>query len=147
MAVQDCEKALALDPAYSKAYSRLGLAQFSLGNYEEAVAAYKKGLELDPNNAIMKQSLETAESHLQPNAAATTARSAPAAAAAAPGGMPDLGGLLNNPALMQMAGQMMQNPQMASMMQGLMGGAGGAGGSGGAPNLSELMNNPQLRNM
>ena len=31
------------------------------------------------------------------------------------GGMPDLGAILNNPAMMNMAAQMMQNPAMQQM--------------------------------
>ena len=37
LAVADCQEAIALDPSYSKAYSRLGLAYYHLGRYEEAV--------------------------------------------------------------------------------------------------------------
>lgn len=37
LAVADCENAIKLDPSYTKAYSRLGLAYFHLGRYEEAV--------------------------------------------------------------------------------------------------------------
>lgn len=37
------------------------LAYFSLGNYTEAVQSYKQALELDPNNATLRESLEAAE--------------------------------------------------------------------------------------
>jgi small glutamine-rich tetratricopeptide repeat-containing protein alpha len=122
-AIEDCRRAIDLDPNYSKAYSRLGLALFSLDQFQDAVDAYKKALALDPNNEIVKSSLRTAESRLQPSSqpmspeplsSATADRSAPSADT----GMPDLGGLsslLNNPALMGMASQLMQNPQMAAM--------------------------------
>lgn len=162
------------------AYS-LGLAYYSLGQYEEAVQAYKDGLKLDPSNVAMKQSLERAEQHISGAVkSAATPAAAPTGAAANPfaglgggaGGMPDIGALLNNPALMGMAQSMMQNPQMASMynewgsvsdrsvlhirastyiymrqcrMQGLMG-AGGGGGVG-MPDLSSLMSNPQVQQM
>ena len=64
------------------------------------------------------------------------------------GGM-DFGALLNNPALMSMASQVMSNPQMMSSIMGMMGGnaAGGAGGNaaggaGGAPGggMANLLN-------
>ena len=37
LAVADCQEALAADPTYVKAYSRLGLAYYHLERYEEAV--------------------------------------------------------------------------------------------------------------
>jgi small glutamine-rich tetratricopeptide repeat-containing protein alpha len=145
LAVDDCQTALTVDPQFSKAYSRLGLALYALGRYQEAVDAYQKGLELDPNNEIMKQSLEKAKSQLSTDISAQERSAGPTAGgngAGAAAGM-DFASLLNNPALMQMAGQAMQNPQMASMLQGLMGG----GGQGGAGGLSDLLSNPQLQNM
>jgi len=48
-AIADARKALEIDPSFSKAYSRLGHALFSNKEYAEAVEAYEKGLELDPN--------------------------------------------------------------------------------------------------
>lgn len=47
-AVSDARKALEIDPKFSKAYSRLGHALFSSGEYAQAVEAYEKGLEIDP---------------------------------------------------------------------------------------------------
>ena len=47
------------------------------------------------------------------------------------GGMPDLNSLMNNPAMMNMAQQMMQDPNMMSNMMNMLGGAGRGGrGSG-----------------
>jgi small glutamine-rich tetratricopeptide repeat-containing protein alpha len=60
-AVYDAKKALQVNPNYSKAYSRLGHAEFCLGNYENAVDAYTLGLEKEPNNASIKQSLAAAQ--------------------------------------------------------------------------------------
>lgn len=48
-AIDDANKAKELDENFAKAYSRLGHAYFSLGRYSEAVTAYEKGVELDPN--------------------------------------------------------------------------------------------------
>lgn len=89
------------------------------------------------------------------------------------GGMPDMAGLLSNPAVMQMAQQMManggleqmmQNPYAAfplvrrpkanaepdfcsldRMLQQMMGGAGG--GAGGMPDMAALLNDPNMRRM
>ncbi|BGP41563.1 Small glutamine-rich tetratricopeptide repeat-containing protein 2 [Rhodotorula kratochvilovae] len=122
-AVDDARAALAIDPTFSKAYSRLGHALFSLGEYAEAVEAYEKGLELDPSNATMKSSLATARSRLpagekkdgEDAAEGSVSRSgAPAAGAGAGpgaggipgfpgmgGGMPDLASMMNNPAIVR----------------------------------------------
>jgi small glutamine-rich tetratricopeptide repeat-containing protein alpha len=116
-AINDAKKALEIDPSYSKAYSRLGLAYFSLEQYEDALKAYKNGLELDPNNTVMKESLETTRKKLEArsgssgNANASSSRSASGGA----NSMPDLSSLLSNPAMRDMAAQMMQNPEMMRM--------------------------------
>merc|ERR1719383_890849 len=58
----------------------------------------------------------------------------------------DLGSFLNNPALMNMASTMLQDPNMQNMMAQMMGGmgggppgAGGPGGPGGQPNIEGLL--------
>lgn len=97
-------------------------ALFCQGKYQEAVEAYEKGLELDPENATIKSSLATARSKL--GSVDRSAGGASQGAGAGAGGMPDLNALLNNPALMNMAQQMM---------------------SSGA--FDQLMNNPNLQRM
>ncbi|CAO3611230.1 unnamed protein product [Cunninghamella blakesleeana] len=149
-AVEDAKKAVEIDPKYSKAYSRMGHAYFCLDKFEEAVTAYEKGLELDPNNATLKSSLATAKSKIEgqslDRSANNNTRGMPGAGA---GGLPDIGSLLNNPALMNMAQQMMQsgaldqfmnNPNMARMAQQMMGGGGGGG-------LADMLNNPEMMEM
>ncbi|KAG0309332.1 hypothetical protein BGZ98_003447 [Dissophora globulifera] len=163
-AIKDSLKAAEVDPSYSKAYSRLGHAYFSVGKYTEAVSAYEKGLTLEPNNATMKSSLATARTKARDNEVAPTARGGAGAGAGAgagglpagfpdlsalgggAGGMPDLASLMNNPALMNMAQQMMQsgalnslmsNPAMQQMAQRMMSG-------GERPNLDEMMRDPQI---
>ncbi|KAK4050287.1 Small glutamine-rich tetratricopeptide repeat-containing protein 2 [Microbotryomycetes sp. JL201] len=164
-AISDARQALTIDPNFSKAYSRLGHALFSSGEYQEAVEAYEKGLELDPSNATMKSSLATAKGRIPAPASTTSdesssspvsSRGAPGAGAGAgaggfpglPGGM-DLASLMNNPAIMQMAQQMManggleqlmNNPMLRNMMNG-------AGGGGGMPSLEQMMADPEMRRM
>ncbi|KAI8144361.1 hypothetical protein BJV82DRAFT_607134 [Fennellomyces sp. T-0311] len=146
-AVSDSKKAIEIDPKYSKGYSRLGHALFCQKKYQEAAEAYEQGLELDPENATIKQSLATAKSKI---GSVDRSGGGPSAGAGA-GGMPDLGSLLNNPALMNMAQQMMQsgaldqlmnNPNLARMAQNMMG-----GGGGGANGLAEMMQNPEMMEM
>ncbi|XP_037070292.1 small glutamine-rich tetratricopeptide repeat-containing protein alpha-like [Pollicipes pollicipes] len=137
-AVEDAQRALQIDPAYTKAYSRLALAYAGLNRFEEAQTQIKRALELDPGNESYQNNLQVIET-----------RMAEAAQAGGGGatGLPGLGGfgqfanmgglnleaMLNNPAMMNVAAQMMQDPNMQQMMNGLMSGAGapGAGAGGG----------------
>ncbi|KAI7870304.1 hypothetical protein BDF14DRAFT_1720976 [Spinellus fusiger] len=147
-AVDDAKQAMVIDPKYTKAYSRMGHALFCQGKFSEAVEAYEKGLELDPENPTLKTSLQTAMAKASSSAVdKPQTRDIPSPA----GGMPDLSSMLNNPNLMNMAQQMMQsgalgdmmnNPEIARMAQQMMGG-GGAGGGG----LAEMMRNPEMMNM
>jgi small glutamine-rich tetratricopeptide repeat-containing protein alpha len=134
LAKNDAELATVADPKYTKAWSRLGLARFALGDAKGAMEAYKSGIDAEGNGGseAMKKGYETAKRRVEeeeggaadavnPDIDGTaSARSAPGGGA---GGMPDLGGL-------------------ASMLGG---GAGGAGG--GMPNLSSIMQNPMMRQM
>ncbi|KAE8698148.1 hypothetical protein F3Y22_tig00110602pilonHSYRG00238 [Hibiscus syriacus] len=51
-----------LGPKRPQGYSRLGAAHLGLHQYQEAVSAYKKGLEIDPNNEALKSGLADAQS-------------------------------------------------------------------------------------
>lgn len=90
-------------------------ALFCQQKYQEAVDAYEKGLQLDPENATIKQSLATAKAKIGSVDRSAGAAGSDAGAAGA-GGMPDLGSLLNNPALMNMAQQMMQSGALDQLM-------------------------------
>ena len=137
LAKNDAELATATDPKYTKAWSRLGLARFALGDAKGSMEAYQQGIEAEGNGGseAMKKGFETAKRRVEQEATsmdtdeaddtdgAGTARStSPPAAGGAGGGMPDLGAL-------------------ASMLSG-----GGAGG-GGMPDLSAIMQNPMMRQM
>jgi tetratricopeptide (TPR) repeat protein len=64
-AVFDAEQSIELKPRYSKAYCRLGLANFFLSNYQEAIDAYTLALKYDPENAKSKTYLERSRKKLQ----------------------------------------------------------------------------------
>ncbi|XP_048011838.1 small glutamine-rich tetratricopeptide repeat-containing protein alpha isoform X2 [Megalobrama amblycephala] len=122
-AVQDCERAIGIDPNYSKAYGRMGLALASLNKYSEAVSYYKKALELDPDNDTYKVNLQIAEQKMKET------QSSPAGGL---GGV-DLAGLLSNPGFMNMASNLMNNPQVQQLMSGMMSGAYGPVGGATSP--------------
>lgn len=167
-AVADCESAIKKCPTYTKAYSRLGLAEFFLQNYAASAAAYEKAAELEPDNKAHKDSARQAKQKLEEQEAV-----AAAPVAARGGGMPDLasmmGGLggaggggmmamaqqmMQNPEMMQMAQKMMQDPNMMSQAQQMMqnnpdavrqamASMGGAGG-GGAPDMAQMAQMAQM---
>ncbi|OCF60736.1 cytoplasmic protein [Kwoniella mangroviensis CBS 10435] len=169
-AIEDAEKALDLDPNFSKAYSRLGHAHFSTGDYPSAVRAYEDGLKLDPSNSNMKTALATAKSKLAESSTNSVADREPPAGGAGAGGMPDLSSLasmlggagggngggmpdlasmMRNPQLMAMAQQMMangglerlmQNPALRNMAENMQNG-------GGMPDMSQLANDPSMRDL
>lgn len=127
----DAEAAVAIDPAYTKAWSRLGLARFALGDAKGAMEAYAMGIEHEGNGGseAMKKGYETAKRRVEDMAADEDSlpRSSPGvnlnvgvdANAGAGGGLPDLASMLG----------------------------GGGGGGGGMPDLSAIMNNPMFASM
>eukprot|EP00245_Coleochaete_scutata_P013383 TRINITY_DN5419_c2_g1_i1.p1 TRINITY_DN5419_c2_g1~~TRINITY_DN5419_c2_g1_i1.p1 ORF type:complete len:574 (+),score=174.40 TRINITY_DN5419_c2_g1_i1:258-1979(+) len=64
-ALEDAEKVVGLNPSWPKGYSRQGAALMGLGKHEDAVAAFRKGLEHDPNNDGLKQGLADAQKELR----------------------------------------------------------------------------------
>ncbi|KAJ5951178.1 uncharacterized protein N7479_009591 [Penicillium vulpinum] len=132
-AAADAEIAASADPKYSKAWSRLGLARFDMGDYHAAKEAYEKGIQAEGNGGseAMKRGLETSKRKLEESARTSEPPSeeldtAPGSSRGGGGGMPDLSSL-------------------ASMLGG--GGGGGAGGAGGMPDLASMMNNPMFSSM
>ena len=133
-ACADAELATGADPKYTKAWSRLGLARFVLGDAKGSMEAYQKGIEYEGNGGseAMKKGYKTAKEKVDQEEKegggddierAASPRGAGGASAGG-GGMPDLAGL-------------------ASML----GGGGGGGGGGAMPDLGALMNNPMFASM
>lgn len=56
-ALEDANQTVKLNPSWSKGYSRKGSALAYLGKLDEAMAAYEKGLELEPGNAQLAAGL------------------------------------------------------------------------------------------
>ncbi|KAI8946849.1 small glutamine-rich tetratricopeptide repeat-containing protein 2-like protein [Xylaria longipes] len=128
----DAEAAVASDPKYTKAWSRLGLARFALGDARGSMEAYSQGIEYEGSGGseAMKKGFETAKRRVEELEAEERDSSNPiprgastGVNAGAGGGMPDL-----------------------SSLAGMFGG-GGAGGGGGMPDLSSIMSNPMFANM
>lgn len=159
-ACTDAELAVAADPKYTKAWSRLGLARFVLGDARGSMEAYGKGIEFEGNGGseAMKKGYKTAKEKVEELERekeaggleedlddGTSARGAtPTGAGGGGGGMPDLGALAGmlgggrGGGGMPDLGSLMSNPMFANMAQNLM---------SNPEALQGLMNNPQLRGM
>ncbi|CAD1809138.1 TPR repeat family protein [Candida parapsilosis] len=164
-AVEDAEKAIKLNPDFSRAYSRLGLAQYALGNAKESMEAYKKGLEIEGDKPSdgMKKGYETAKKRVEQdlensisssdksggNVGESSSRSAPgggagsgtgSGAGAGAGGMPDFsslfGGESGGPS--GLFANLMSNPQLMQAAQSMMSNPGA---------MQEMFNNPAVRQM
>ncbi|AET38541.1 Sgt2p Ecym_3025 [Eremothecium cymbalariae DBVPG len=162
-AVRDAESAVRINPSYSRGYSRLGLAKYALGKPEEAMEAYKKVLDIEGDNATeaMKRDYESAKKKVEESLnleALPKGEEQQTSEGSSAGGFPDLssmlggglGGLLNNPQVMQAAQKMMQNP---SAMQEMMNNpaikqmAQNFASGGGTPNLGDMMKDPNIKDM
>ncbi|KAJ0172427.1 hypothetical protein K1T71_012400 [Dendrolimus kikuchii] len=125
-AVADCMAALAIQPDYGKAHGRLGLALTALDRHREARAAFARASQLEPENESYKQNLRLAEERLTQRGER---------------GAMDLTGLLQNPALLNMATEMLSDPNMQNLISGLMTNTTGTGnvGAGGAGGMNALL--------
>ncbi|KYB24884.1 Small glutamine-rich tetratricopeptide repeat-containing protein alpha-like Protein [Tribolium castaneum] len=63
-AIQDCTKALIIDPEFSKAYGVLGMAHYNFKNWHEAVKAFSKAVHLDRENTDFQSRLKWARERL-----------------------------------------------------------------------------------
>lgn len=119
-AKETAQKAIELDPAYAKGYIRLANAENALGNKDFAIKTIDQGLVANPGNAALETHLKTLKSVQAPGSPSPSARS-------------PLAALMNNPEIMRMASQMMNNGGLEGLMNN--------------PQVSEMLKNPQLMEM
>lgn len=118
-AIEDCKRAIDMDANYGKAYGRLGLAYSSIEKHKEAVDCFQKAIEIEPDNEGYKSNLKLAQERLQSVGSPGQIN--------AMGGL-DLGNILNNPVLMNMAQSLLTDPNMQQMMGQFMSGGATEGG-------------------
>ncbi|RGP77083.1 phosphatase [Fusarium longipes] len=172
----DAEAAVAIDPAYTKAWSRLGLARFALGDARGAMEAYERGIQHEGNGGsdAMKKGFETAKRRVQEMEAEEDSlpRASPSAggdagaggmpdlgslasmfgggAGGQGGGMPDLGSIMSNPMFANMAQKLMSNPDLMNNLMSnpqLRDMADRYSSGGGLPDINSLMSDPQIGEM
>ncbi|CAK7269383.1 Small glutamine-rich tetratricopeptide repeat-containing protein 2 [Sporothrix epigloea] len=169
----DAEAAVAIDPTYTKAWSRLGLAKFALGDAQGAMEAYQDGIRYEGNGGseAMKKGYETAKRRVDELAAEGDAL-ARTASPTSPmggggggipdlasmlgggggggGGFPDFASIMNNPMFASMAQNLMSNPELMSNLMNnprLREMTSQFGNGGGMPDLSSLMSDPSIAEM
>jgi len=96
-ALDDAKMTVELKPDWPKGYSRLGAANVGLGQYEDAVTSYKKGLDIDPTNEQLASALEDVEKEMQGSQAADS-----------------IGALFSSP---DVWGKLASNPETAAYLQ------------------------------
>lgn len=100
-AIEDCERAIALDPKYATAYSRLGFAYFSLDQRDKAREAYERGIRACPENQALRDNLKS----LGP------------APAAGPGDGPDLAAMFGNNPMFAGLAERLKSPEVQAVLQ------------------------------
>jgi small glutamine-rich tetratricopeptide repeat-containing protein alpha len=150
LAKEDAEMAVAADPNYSKAWSRLGLAKYVLGDAKGAMEAYKSGMDAEGGGSeVMRKGYETAKKKVEEEGGDVGAPDADtprgAGGVGGGGGMPDLSALAGM--LGGGGGGGGGGMPDLSALAGMLGGGGGGGGGGGMPDLAGLMQNPMMRQM
>lgn len=138
-AIADCKIAIDLDPKYSKAYGRLGLAYCGLESYANALENYKKAYDLEPDNEGYRKNFELAQqkvaelcccafddqSRANSNAqntsfAGTNPSNATNDTPNPLGSGLDLNMVFGNQQLVNIATQMLSDPAMQNMMSSIM---------------------------
>ncbi|QSL66240.1 hypothetical protein MERGE_000615 [Pneumocystis wakefieldiae] len=161
-AIKDAKLALEINPDYGKAYSRLGHAYFSTGQYKDALDVYLKGLKVDPNSEVMKRGYDLVKKNLSEHNDSVPTQdknlkfedisktsNLDSSNEASRAGIPDFASIMNNPAFMSVAQNLMSsgalnnilnNPRVARLAQDIMSGEQ-------TPNIQDIVNDPEMRNI
>ena len=129
--VADANKTVQLKPDWAKGYSRQGASLHGLGNLKESVEAYKKGLEIDPSNAVLKKGLEDVEEAIEAEGLSGLGSIFGPDMWTKMASNPKLSPFLADPTIVEKLqqiqknpknmGAFMQDPRMMQIMMGLMG--------------------------
>jgi len=106
------EKALELDPKYTKAWARKGDIEFAFKEYHKAMESYKKGLELEPENAACKEGLRKVTQQINYGRANMTDEQKKEQAAHAMAD-PEIQAILQDPVVQQVLRDFGENPAAA----------------------------------
>jgi small glutamine-rich tetratricopeptide repeat-containing protein alpha len=162
--VNDAQRAIEVDPNFVDAYYRLGSvaetfslatlviripdsrhAFYCLGDYQESVNAFQRGLDLDPSNANLKSGRDHARAHIPSPSAPKPIQPTPEGGAGGliklfnTSGTPEGGGR-GGPDITQLLRTMPEVMQIVEQLLGQNGGLGTlGGGGGGGPDITQLL--------
>eukprot|EP00924_Labyrinthula_sp_SR-Ha-C_P005303 augustus_masked-scaffold_1-processed-gene-27.8-mRNA-1 protein AED:1.00 eAED:1.00 QI:0/-1/0/0/-1/1/1/0/325 len=141
-AIEDCNLSIGLNSKYTKSFTRMAQAYINLGQNDEAEKNLKLCLELDPENTVANNLMNSLTS--TKSTAPVTGGMPGLGGMPGMGGMPNLGGMdfsnldlnamMNNPMVKQMAEQMSKDPSMMENMAKMMGGMNFGGQNQGGQN-------------
>ncbi|KAG7858797.1 hypothetical protein KL939_002919 [Ogataea angusta] len=130
LALKDAQRATEFAPNYAKAWSRMGLAKYALGDIEGSMKAYERGLEVegDSPSEAMRKGFETAKKKYTETLAAS------------------LGSTVCESESQNSAGGEAQTLPDITNLASMLGGSseGSTSGGGNLGGLAGLMNNPQI---
>jgi len=106
------EKALELDPTYTKAWGRKGDIEMAFKEHHKAMESYKKGLAIDPQNATCKDGLRKVTQQINYGRSSMTDEQKKEQAAHAMAD-PDIQAILQDPVVQQTLRDFNENPAAA----------------------------------
>jgi len=112
LALKDCDKSLALDPTFVKAYLRKGNVLKAMGQHQNAMDVYVKALDVDPNNAEAKQGYK--DCSVKQYASGAGASNDPEAVRQRAMNDPEIQQIMQDPAMRMILEQMQSDPQAVS---------------------------------
>ena len=113
-ALEDAETCIKMKPDWPRGYQRKGSALFYQDKMDQAIAAYKEGLKVDPNNAELQRDLKAAEGKAK-EGANPQFNQAYLSAMLKLMQHPETKDLFQDPTFMQKLQAIMANPQLASV--------------------------------
>jgi small glutamine-rich tetratricopeptide repeat-containing protein alpha len=130
LALDDAQQAAKLDPKFTKAFMRIGHSLVALGQPDRAVReGFEEALKLQPGDAAALEAIENAKKQtetagdlfnnpaIRQMAEQVQQNGGLGGLGGGAGGMPNMAEMLQNPALMEMAANAMQDPNMQNIMQ------------------------------
>jgi stress-induced-phosphoprotein 1 len=102
-----CEKAIAIDPKYVKAWAKKGDIEFFMKEYHRALESYKHGLEIEPNNSLCTQGLQKTMMKIRES----SSEEADMERAAHGMADPEIQAILSDPVIQQVLRDVQENPR------------------------------------
>lgn len=112
-AKREIEVALDVDPKYVKAWSRKADIEVLMKEYHKALESYKKGLEIEPDNAVCKEGLRKVTTMINYGSASMTEEERKERAAHAMAD-PEIQAILQDPVIQQILRDFQENPTAAN---------------------------------